>query len=309
MIRIHQGVAAHRAIVIIVVAVVALLSIQYSCSASVVSASEDECNNENYSGTGSKQCLQQPNTRRMSPSDLQLPNVFDDFGANRSVALSDGATITAMPGSILQQGRHKQYQQDSSSTKNNSMSELVVLPGFVPRSVVAEMLTLLRGHEDADTAGGKTTIVLDDDPDSVDGMTSQEIFVDNDSLRAGQLSKGDPNENMQERKVLRDKLKALTDRYSHELLMPFLQEWYGTQKCGRPGRTCTPCYSLIRRYRAGERQTHAPHHDAHSFVTVVVSLTDYGREYNGGLYVSTKNSEKNFVKLNRGDAVVHQGCE
>jgi len=39
---------------------------------------------------------------------------------------------------------------------------------------------------------------------------------------------------------------------------------------------------------------------------VVVSLTDYGDEYKGGLYVSTKSSERHYVKLNRGDAVAHQ---
>lgn len=37
-----------------------------------------------------------------------------------------------------------------------------------------------------------------------------------------------------------------------------------------------PCYLLIRRYRAGKRISHAPHHAGHLFVTVVVSLSDLG---------------------------------
>jgi TPR repeat protein len=40
---------------------------------------------------------------------------------------------------------------------------------------------------------------------------------------------------------------------------------------------------------------------------VVVSLSDYNSEYIGGLYISTRHSERNYIALNRGDAVVHQG--
>jgi len=188
-------------------------------------------------------------------------------------------------------------------------SDLAVLPGMVPRTVVAEMLTLLRGNEDATKANGHTTIKLDAEPDSVDGMTSQEMFLDNDSLRNNRPSKegGFEQENMEERRELRAQLRQLTDPYV-EKITNFLHKWYGADKCNKGnGRTCTACYSLIRRYRAGERQSHAPHNDKHSYITVVVSLTDYGKEYNGGLYVSTKNSERNYVQLDRGDAVIHQG--
>ena len=137
----------------------------------------------------------------------------------------------------------------------------------------------------------------------------QEIFIDNDSLRANQPSKGGGfyREDMEERRELRAKLRALTDPYT-EKITSFLHKWYGKEKCDKgKGRSCTACYSLIRRYRAGERQSHAPHHDKHSYITVVVSLSDYGNEYTGGLFVSTKNSDRNYVQLNRGDAVAHQG--
>ena len=233
----------------------------------------------------------------LRPSSLPQPKFFDGFHRNTTVAVGN-RQLKVTQGSIPQQGR-----MQGSTPRSN----LVVLPELVPRKVVAEILTLLRGNENADIANGQTTIQLDRDPDSVDGMTSQEIFLDNDSLRNGKPSKSDPSEDMAGRTDLRQKLRALTDEFAHEMLAPFLQKWYGLAKCGREGRRCTPCYSLIRRYRAGERQSHAPHYDAHSFVTVVVSLTDYGDEYTGGLYVSTKNSERNYVRLNRGDAVAHQG--
>jgi hypothetical protein len=70
-------------------------------------------------------------------------------------------------------------------------------------------------------------------------------------------------------------------------------------------RECSPCYSLVRRYRPFERTTHAMHHDGHALVTVVVSLSDYGDEYTGGLFVSDTRSARLFFPLRRGDGVTH----
>jgi len=110
------------------------------------------------------------------PADLPRLKVFNDFGDNRTITISISSLqttedVVVMPGSIRQMGKN------NASTFS---SDLAVLPGIIPRSVVAEMLTLLRGNEDATNAKGRTTIQLDADPDSVDGMTSQEIFLDND---------------------------------------------------------------------------------------------------------------------------------
>jgi len=74
----------------------------------------------------------------------------------------------------------------------------------------------------------------------------------------------------------------------------------------KEGRKCTPCYSLIRRYREGQRRSHGSHRDGHAIVTVVVSLTDYGVDYRGGLYVASSNSDRRYIALRRGDGVVHQ---
>lgn len=284
--------------------VVVLLAMQSVSTSEVL---DGVCRNTD--GNDTEECSAFIPKRHLSPSDLPSIQLFDDFQSKDSVPIDNiNSTITVLSGRIRQMGKQSNTNTEQQQHDEKSLSQFVVLPGLLPRSVVAEILTLLRGHEDADVADGKTTISLDQDPDSVDGMTSQEIFLDNDSLREGKPSKGAP-ENMEERRELRSKLRALTDKYAYKILMPFLEKWYGKDACGRDGRKCTPCYSLIRRYRQGERQSHAPHNDAHSFITVVISLTDYGREYRGGLYVSTKNSEKNFVKLDRGDAVAHQGGE
>ena len=71
-------------------------------------------------------------------------------------------------------------------------------------------------------------------------------------------------------------------------------------------RYCTPCYSLIRKYKHGQRQSHATHNDGHAIVTVVVSLSDYNVDYRGGLYVSTGFGQHEHVALNKGDAIMHQ---
>jgi len=137
-------------------------------------------------------------------------------------------------------------------------------------------------------------------------MSSQEIFLDNDSLRMGKPSKSDPSEDMAGRASLRQHIKSILDPVLDDIITPFVRKNY-PDICSEIGRRCTPCYSLIRRYRTGERISHAPHHDKHSLVTVVVSLSDYNVDYTGGLYVATKFSERNYIALNRGDAVVHQG--
>ena len=190
-------------------------------------------------------------------------------------------------------------------------SKFAVLPGVLPRDTVTEILkTLHHGvHHDqfkGSDKGPQTAVILDSEPDSVDGMASQEIFLDNDSLRQGKPSKSDPGEDMAGRASLRNYLRQLTDPVLDQIITPFVRANY-PNLCNTPGRLCTPCYSLIRRYRTGERVSHAPHHDKHSLVTVVVSLSDYNVDYTGGLYVATDTSQRRYVALNRGDAVVHQG--
>jgi len=93
-----------------------------------------------------------------------------------------------------------------------------------------------------------------------------------------------------------------------ERITPYIRQRF-PDVCGpdvTDDRQCTPCYSLIRRYRSGERQSHASHHDGHALVTAVISLSDYGSEYRGGLYVATGRSANKVVALQKGDAVVHQ---
>ena len=148
---------------------------------------------------------------------------------------------------------------------------------------------------------------LDEDPDTVDGMSTQEIFVDNLELRKGNPAKGQFSARMMKSRVkLREKLRRITEPILEERITPYVRMHYKDICDQKDGRRCTPCYSLIRRYRQGQRRSHGSHRDGHAIVTVVVSLTDYGVDYRGGLYVASANSDRRFIALRRGDGVVHR---
>ena len=222
------------------------------------------------------------------------------------------------------------------------------------RDEIAAILALVNGSDAAP---------FDRDPDSVDGMSSHEMFVFNSdphlrradvevevevevepratatasadwgeepltSVQAMQAGGGHapatpqqaPQQawHMQEMKkdgsaqerALRLPLRAALMRIMgpilDERITPLVRQRYPAVCQKSSARSCTPCYSLVRRYRPGERRSHACHHDGHALVTVVVSLSDWGREYKGGLYVATGRSARMSLALSRGDAVVHQ---
>ena len=78
------------------------------------------------------------------------------------------------------------------------------------------------------------------------------------------------------------------------------------KKCNRGGgRKCRPCSSLIRRYLPGERRTHGIHRDGQAIVTSVMSFTDYGSDFLGGLYVAANGVGRQVVALRKGDVVIH----
>jgi hypothetical protein len=184
---------------------------------------------------------------------------------------------------------------------HTSLSATVtVVRSAVDRETVEAVLDALRDYEQ-----------YDDDPDTVDGMPTYEMFVDSPSLPTEEnepsikYRDNDPVA-LKERRPVRERLQNLTRPYLDSVLTPFVRQRY-PEVCNRGNnRDCTPCYSLIRRYRHGERQSHATHYDGHALVTAVVSLSDHGRNYLGGLYVSTGHGQREYLALNKGDAAVHQ---
>ena len=231
-------------------------------------------------------------SKPLRPRDLPALRLFDVFASNETMRLSGSAGgVVAQPvarGEMPQLG----YTDD--------VSVFTLAPGLVPRDTVAAMLAVLTDEDLGE---------LDGDPDTVDAMPTREIYIDNVELRASGISKAnqEPMAQAISRRPMREALKKLTQPILDERITPLVRQLF-PEACGRgDGRACTPCWSLVRRYKHGERNTHGTHRDGHALVTVVMSLSDYGEEYRGGLYVSTDNSQRKFMQLRRGDGVVHQG--
>lgn len=115
-------------------------------------------------------------------------------------------------------------------------------------------------------------------------------------------------ESIKIRKAIRQKLQAVLQPILKQRITPLVRHLYA-EVCGNStsnDRACTPCYSLIRHYRHGQRQSHATHHDGQALATVVVSLSDFDQEYRGGLYVATGYGHRQFLPLKRGDGAIHR---
>jgi len=225
----------------------------------------------------------------LRPEDLPGPAVFDRWTENATVNLPGAPRQSVAHGAIAQPGN------------TGDLTTFSVLPQVVPSATVSAVLELMRSVPLA---------ALDADPDTVDGMPTYEMFMETHDLghkKGGKPLDADPR-SFAQRQPLRDRVKALLQPILDERITPFVRAQH-PEVCGdgvAPGRRCTPCYSLMRRYRHGERTSHATHHDSHAIVTVVVSLSDYGSEYRGGLYVATSRSRREHLALSRGDAVVHR---
>jgi len=229
--------------------------------------------------------------RPLKPSDIPGPVVFSAFDKNETILL---------PGGYHQELRQgKVSQVNSIENPDLNLVDFAVLPSAINRTDVEEILSLLRQYND-----------WDDDPDTVDGMTSHEMFVWTPGMyEEGPTMKyrdSDPNF-LPARKVLRAKLDKIMQPYLDNVITPLVHQRY-PDACTSKGedRYCKPCYSLVRQYKHGLRQTHDTHNDGHAIVTVVVSLSDYDVEYRGGLYVATGYGQKEHVALNKGDGVMHQ---
>jgi hypothetical protein len=280
-----------------VVVVVALIAVEgASANSSVVESNETTTtpNDGSKKNATIVQKMRIPGTLR--PEALPGPTLFTNFSGNYSVRLPGKHNQRVYVGSVMQINK---IDATSSSSATMSAAHIAYLPKLVDKGSVRSLLSLLRGYHD-----------YDEDPDTVDGMPTYEIFVASPDLESSSRPSmkilDQDSEALPERRRLRRKLSDILDPLLKNRITPFVQEHYAhiCQKNGTdPNRSCTPCYSLVRRYRHGERQSHATHH---ALVTVVVSLTDYGIDYQGGLYVSTGYGQRQYVPLAGGDGVAHQ---
>ena len=112
---------------------------------------------------GAAACSAQ-NAGQLRPHDLPEIANYDEWTSNTSV-LVGGRRFRVARGDMAHLGV-------------SGSSRFYVLPALVTREEVQSILALVNGSD---------APVFDADPDSVDGMVSHEIFVDNDELRAGSL--------------------------------------------------------------------------------------------------------------------------
>jgi len=151
-----------------------------------------------------------------------------------------------------------------------------------------------------------TAAEFDIDPDPVDGMSSYRFYIDGDSLANDGLHRWMMKENatngrQKERTEMRSKLKEIMDPIIQDRLTAYVRYRY-PDTC----HNCTACRSLIRRYNNRERVRHDTHRDAHSKVSVTISLSQHEVDYRGGMYVAHSRSEKKVVELGTGDAIIFQ---
>lgn len=218
--------------------------------------------------------------------------------------------------------------------------EFFVLPALVTPGEAAAIKNLLPAE-------------FDRDADSVDGGATHEFYLEKsggiDDTLATLPGKPDARADVRaRRRPAREALAALTRPIVRERILPFIDDQYvlpppppvntvalggmeghrehvgGTRGCGFHG--CDVCWSFVRRYRDGERRTHEMHFDVHALVTVVVSLSSSGVDFDGGIYLSTGRRDgrravgsakrnrdgttiraaRHFLPLQVGDALVHQ---
>jgi len=217
---------------------------------------------------------------RLRPADVARTRVYDNF-TNASVAVATGEKAKVAEGAMSWPDKPAKR---AGAPVNASF---VVLPSVLSPVEVAAIRALTEDE----------ALAFDEVPDSVDGMPSYEMFV---------FGKETPIDVTPERRRVRQRLSAIMQNALERRLTPYVRQRYAERCAG--DRACTPCSSLIRRYREGERRSHAPHEDSEAFATVVVSLANAGDEFEGGLYLAASSSaEKRSLALQRGDAVVHRG--
>eukprot|EP00949_MAST-11_sp_MAST-11-sp1_P002617 g2617.t1 len=209
---------------------------------------------------------------------------------NGSRLLASGEAVTIAHGAVLQQVK-------APTTGGSALDHLArqipfyILEGIVRPTEVREMLDILQSP----------SVPYDMDPDTVDGMSTFEIFLQKMDGEWGQTGVGDQRD-----EPARKRLREITEKILEERITPMVRQRYPKECSSALGRRCTPCYSLIRKYTPAQRMSHAPHHDGHAIVTVVVSLSDFGVDYGGGLYVTSARRNKLFLALRKGDAVMHK---
>ena len=220
----------------------------------------------------------------LKPSQLKEIPIYDKFEPLIKVQLNNDIKIDVLNGSLKQED-------------GKIVSEFSKLPQIAKPQEVSDILKLVK------------SVPFDTDPDSVDCMCTHEFYIDSPEIKNGssssnQMKKDNDKKILKIRTQIREKLLNIMNPIIKNRITPYVRMLYSQNN--ELDRQCTPCYCFVRRYKQNERRTHATHRDGHAYATVVISLSDYEKEYRGGIYVATTERYKQTVVLNRGDALVHK---
>ena len=202
----------------------------------------------------------------LTPADLPPPKIFDV--SQRQVLTISNNDYDLATGEVVQINHVKDVnnlrttpspaEQSPNGTTNTTTASVSYVANLIPRETVEAILGILT-----------RVPALDEDPDTVDAMPTFEIFVDSPELSVN--TEGEPREinmgkildvqpeSFRQRRVLREELQAILQPLLEHRITPLVRHLYADVCNGNRGshRQCTPCYSLIRHYRHGQRQSHA----------------------------------------------------
>ena len=213
--------------------------------------------------------------RYLTPDDLEDIPIFNEWETT-STQLPDNTKINVLEGTIPHMGC-------------TGSSSFAILPSIVSKDEVSSILELVKQME------------FKTDPDSVDGMCTHEMYIDLNN-NTEETTPKEQETTPKEQETTKTKLEAIITSIINTRLTAYVRNRYPQEK----DRICTPSHTLIRRYRDGERRFHITHRDGHAYATMVVSLSNYGEDYRGGIYVASAERYKKVVALNKGDAVIHK---
>jgi hypothetical protein len=151
----------------------------------------------------------------LQPDYLPTPETFSDWDSDSEIHFHYSNSSQRLLSGRIRQVGHAAF-----------FSHFSVVPELVTREEVTNILDLMKGKD----GEGDNKFVLDNDMDTVDGMPTREFFLDSDAVRSGLPSKGTQApgtpEQQKYRKVLRRKLRQITQKILDERIIPFVRHRY-----------------------------------------------------------------------------------
>jgi len=171
----------------------------------------------------------------LRPADIPPLPLFDAW-QNSTVTLPDGTQLRVAEGELT-------YPQPMPPEYRSSLS---ALPAVLAPDEVAATLALVN----------QTSLAFDVDPDSIDGMSSHELYLSSDEQnnRVNDL-KGDADPAIvAARGPTRAALERIIGPAINERIIPFVRQRYPSECNRTAARACRVCSSVIRKYLPGSRR-------------------------------------------------------